>query len=223
LVFTTLLAINVSFLPAQTPPATTGDDDQRMFKVVPNYKTVNDSSAPVTAISAKDKFKLAGHYFDPFTFAYLFLQAGIEQETNAKPGYGQGLKGYGKRYGADLADGFTNEFFVTGVFPSLLHHDPRYIRLGEGHAWTRTGYALSRIVVTRTDAGGRFFNISEFAGNIASGAISTAYYPRDDRNVSGIFTRMSTQIAYDSLFNVLKEFYPDISKKLLKKHQTTKN
>ena len=189
-----------------------------MFKVVPNYKTVNDSTSPISAITAKDKFKLAGHYFDPFTFGYLTVIASIEQATNVKPGYGQGLKGYGKRYGADFADGFTNELFVTAVFPSLLHHDPRYIRKGEGHAWTRTGYALSRILITRTDTGGRAVNISEFAGNIASGAISTAYYPREDRNVGGIFTRMSTQIAYDSLFNVLKEFYPDISKKLFSKH-----
>ncbi|MEO8125622.1 MAG: hypothetical protein ABI822_00945 [Bryobacteraceae bacterium] len=190
-----------------------------MFKVVPNFKTVNDASN-LAPIGAKEKFKLVGHYFDPFTFGYLTLLAGIEQETNVKAGYGQGMKGYAKRYGADLADGFTNELFVTGVFPSLLHHDPRYIRMGEGSAWTRTGYALSRIVITRTDAGGHFFNVSEFAGNIASGAISTAYYPKDERDVGGIFTRMTTQIAYDSLFNVLKEFYPDISKKLLKKHHT---
>ena len=190
-----------------------------MFKVLPNYKTVNDPTAPISAITAKDKFKLAGHYFDPFTFAYLTVIAGTEQATEVKPGYGQGLKGYAKRYGADFTDGFTNELFVTGVFPALLHHDPRYIRKGEGNPWTRTGYALSRILITRTDAGGRAFNISEFAGNIASGAISTAYYPSDERNVSGIFARMSTQLGYDSLFNVMKEFYPDISKKLSRKHR----
>ena len=83
-----------------------------------------------------------------------------------------------------------------------------------------SGYALSRILITRTDSGGHFLNISEFAGNIASGAISTAYYPKEDRNVSGIFSRMTTQIGYDSLFNVFKEFYPDLSRKLLKKHRT---
>jgi hypothetical protein len=203
---------------AQTEPSETKVDDQRIFKVVPNYKTLNDPNAPVTPISAQEKFRLVGHYADPFTFGYLFLQAGIEQATNAKPGYGQGMQGYGKRYGADLADGFTNELFVVGVFPSLLHHDPRYIRKGEGGGLARAGYALSRIVITRTDAGGRSVNYSEFAGNIVSGAISTAYYPRDDRNLSGIFSRMSTQLGYDALFNVLKEFYPDLHHKLFKKH-----
>lgn len=227
-VFSALFAVNCNFLIAQIatvpPPADSAsqskaDEDQRMFKVLPNYKTVNDPSVPFIPITLKEKFRLVGHYFDPFTFAYLTGIAGIEQATDVKPGYGQGLRGYGKRYGADFTDGFTNELFVTGVFPALLHHDPRYIRKGTGSPWGRTGYALSRILITRTDAGGSAFNISEFAGNIASGAISTVYYPSDERNASGIFARTSTQLGYDSLFNVLKEFYPDISRKLSRKHR----
>jgi hypothetical protein len=188
--------------------------------VVPNYKTVNDPNAVLTPLSAGEKFKLVTHYFDPFTFAYLTAQAGLEQASNAKPGYGQGLQGYGKRYGADLADGFTNELFVVGVFPTLLRHDPRYIRKGQGGGLARTGYALSRILIARTDAGGHTLNVSEFAGNIVSGAISTAYYPQQDRNVSGIFSRMGVQLGYDSLFNVLKEFYPDLHNKLFKKQKS---
>lgn len=203
----------------QTPPLSgipAKDDDQRIFKVVPNYKTVNSHDGDLAPISAGDKFKLALHYFDPFTFGYTTLMAGIEQASNAKPGYGQGLKGYGKRYGADITDGLTNEMFVVGVFPSLLHQDPRYIRKGEGGGLARTEYALSRILIARTDSGGKNFNYPEVLGNMASGAISMAYYPSEDRNVGGIFTRMSFQIGYDALFNVLKEFYPDIHNKLFK-------
>ena len=144
--------------------------------------------------------------------------AGIEQATNAKPGYGQGLRGYGKRYGADITDGLTNEMFVVGVFPTLLHHDPRYIRKGEGGGLARTGYALSRILVARKDSGGQSFNYSEVFGNLSSGAISMAYYPRDERTVGGVFERASFQVGYDAMFNVLKEFYPDIHHKLFGKH-----
>ncbi len=189
-----------------------------MFGVLPNFKTLNDPSVEVRSISAGQKFKLVGHYFDPFTFGYLTIQAGIEQATDAKPGYGQGLQGYGKRYGADFADGFTNELFVAGVFPTLLHQDPRYIRKGQGGGWARTGYALSRILVTRNDSGRHGFNFSEVLGNLSSGAISTLYYPKEDRDISGVFSRMSFQIGYDAMFNVLKEFYPDLSRKLFKKH-----
>lgn len=184
-----------------------------MFKVLPNYKTINDPNQPVVALKPSEKFGLVKHYFDPFTFAFTAVTAGFEQVTNDKAGYGQGSLGYAKRYGADFTDGFTNELFVTAVFPVLLHEDPRYYRLGHGGAWKRTAYALSRILITHTDSGKQRFNTSEFLGNITSGALSMTYYPRDERGVSGVFTRMSVEIGYDSLFNVLKEFYPDLKRK----------
>jgi hypothetical protein len=193
-------------------------DDHRMFKVLPNYKTINDPEQQVPPLHVGEKFALVEHYFDPFTFVFTSITAGIEQSTNEKAGYGQGALGYAKRYGADFTDGLTNEVFVTGVFPSLLHEDPRYYRLGRGNAWKRTGYALSRILIARGDSGNNRINASEFLGNIASGAISMSYYPQNERSVSGVFTRMSVEIGYDSLFNVLKEFYPDLKRKFSHNH-----
>lgn len=195
-------------------------DDHRMFGVLPNFKTVNDPDQPITPIDTAEKFELVLHYFDPFTFGVYSIQAGIEQATGEKKSYGQGTFGYTKRYAADLTDALTNELFVVGVFPTLLHEDPRYFRLGRGSGWRRTAYALSRILVTRTDSGGQRFNCSEFLGNFASGSISQLYYPRDERGMSGIFTRMGVQISYDAAFNILKEFYPDLKRKFRKKVKT---
>jgi hypothetical protein len=184
-----------------------------MFKVLPNYKSINDPETPVPPLTTGEKFALVKHYFDPFTFVFTTITAGIEQATNEKEGYGQGAMGYAKRYGADFTDGFTNELFVTGVFPSLLHEDPRYYRLGHGSTFKRTAYALSRILIARGDSGNSRINASEFLGNITSGALSMTYYPQNERSVSGVFSRMSVEIGYDSLFNVLKEFYPDLKRK----------
>lgn len=188
-----------------------------MFGVLPNFKTVNDPNQPIESIGAGEKFHLVLHYFDPFTFAVSGAQAGIEQWTNGKAAYGQGMLGYAKRYGADFTDAFTNELFVVGVYPSLLHEDPRYFRLGKGSAMHRIGYALSRILVARTDSGGHRFNSSEFLGNFTSGCISQLYYPKDERGIGGILTRMSVQISYDAGFNILKEYYPDLKRKFHKK------
>jgi hypothetical protein len=199
-------------------PAIDAADDHRMFKVLPNYKAVNDPEQPFAPISAGEKFGLVQHYFDPFTFVFTSITAGIEQATNEKEGYGQGAMGYAKRYGADFTDGLTNELFVTGLFPTLMHEDPRYYRLGRGSALKRTAYALSRILITRGDTGAARFNSSEFLGNIASGAISMTYYPQSGRSVGGVFTRMGVEIGYDSLFNVLKEFYPDLKRKFSHNH-----
>jgi hypothetical protein len=201
-----------------TPAKPSDADDHRMFGVLPNFKTVNDPTQPVASIGPSEKFQLVLHYFDPFTFAITSVQAGIEQDTNAKKSYGQGALGYAKRFGADFTDAFTNELFVVGVYPSLLHEDPRYFRLGHGSGLRRTGYALSRILIARTDSGGHRFNCSEFLGNFTSGSISQLYYPQNERGIGGVFTRMSVQISYDALFNILKEFYPDLKRKLHRKN-----
>lgn len=204
---------------AQIAPGTSADadpdaaNDHRMFGVLPNYKTINDPSQPFEPISPAEKLALVRYYFDPFTFAFTSITASIEQATDEKAAYGQGVLGYWKRYGADFTDGFTNELFVTGVFPTLMHEDPRYYRLGRGSGWKRTAYALSRILVTRTDSGGERFNTSEFLGNFVSGALSITYYPQNEKNIGGVFTRMSVEIGYDSLFNIMKEFYPDLKRK----------
>lgn len=196
-----------------TPAIDDAANDHRIFGVLPNYKTVNDPGQPFEPLTVREKFALVKYYFDPFTFAFTSITASIEQATDEKTDYGQGVLGYWKRYGADFTDGFTNELFVTGVFPSLLHEDPRYYRLGRGSGWKRTAYALSRILVTRTDSGGSRFNSSEFLGNFVSGALSTTYYPPNERNMGGVLTRMSVEIGYDSLFNLMKEFYPDLKRK----------
>ena len=203
--------------PSITPASGDAADDHRMFKVLPNYKTVNDPSQPVAAISTGDKFKLVLHYFDPFTYGFTAIQASIQQATNSPSGYGQGATGYAKRYGADFTDAFTNEFFTVGVFPTLFREDPRYFRKGTGGGLKRTAYAISRIFVTRTDAGTQRYNFSEICGNLASGSISNLYYPRGDRRVADIFTRTGFQMGYDSMFNVLKEFYPDLKRKFRRK------
>jgi hypothetical protein len=194
------------------------DEDQRIFGVVPNYKTVNDPGQPVSAISTKQKFQLVLHYFDPFTYGFTALQAGLQQASNSPKEYGQGMIGYSKRYGANFTDAFTNELFTVGVYPALLHEDPRYFRLGSGGALRRTGHAIGAVLIARSDAGSHHPNYSEFLGNFTSGAISTLYYPQSERAFSDVATRAAFQIGYDALFNILKEYYPDIKRRLRKNH-----
>ena len=77
---------------------------------------------------------------------------------------------------------------------------------------------MSRIFVTRTDSGGEQFNYSEIVGSALSAGISTySYHPRGDRNVSNAFSVWGTQVGYDTITIVVKEFWPDIRRKLQKK------
>jgi hypothetical protein len=192
--------------------------DDRMFYVMPNYLTV-DSEAEAKPVSWKEKFSMAAKgSFDPYEFTLVGVVAGIHQAADNDPGFGQGFKGYAKRYGAAFADQVDGNIMVGGVFPTILKVDPRYFRLGKGSFGHRLGYALDRILIARKDSGGHVFNISEFAGNAVAIGISNAYYPAADRNFSGNFSDWTTQMGLDAFGNTLKEFWPDIHQYLQQSH-----
>jgi hypothetical protein len=187
-----------------------------LFALIPNNKSVQPGEHP-GPMSPGEKFKLTRDYLSPFTLVLVALDAGFDQAIDAKPGYGQGWDGYGKRYGADFANGLTHTLFVTGVFPSLLRQDSRYYRKGEGSFGSRAVYSATRVLITKQDSGASSFNYSEILGSATSAGIADAYYPEVDRTVSGFFIRAGWQIAVESGLNVLREFRPDITKKVFKR------
>jgi hypothetical protein len=205
-----------------TSPRTVRDDsvnpkNDRIFMVIPNYTTV-EKPTDFTPLTAKQKFKLgAEDAFDPYSFPLAAIVAGIAQANNDDPSWGQGLKGYGKRYAAGYADTVSGSFMTTGVFPSLLREDPRYFRKGTGGFWKRSGYAVERLFVIRTDSGGSTFNFSEFGGNAVAGAISLMYHSPEDRNFSNFLSDFGTQVSIDFVANQLKEFWPDMRHKIFKR------
>lgn len=187
-----------------------------MFYVMPNYLTVNGQVPPV---SWKEKFSMAAKgSFDPYEFTIIGIVAGIRQAEDSDPAFGQGMKGYAKRYGAAFADQVDGNIMVGGVYPTVLKIDPRYFRLGTGTFGHRFGYAISRIFVARKDSGSNIFNIPEFAGNATAIAISNVYYPAADRTVSGNLNNWGTQMGLDAFGNELKEFWPDVHHYLQRRH-----
>lgn len=191
--------------------------NDRIFWTLPNYLTV-ENATNVPSISAGEKFRLTSKdSFDPVEIPYIGLVAGIGQADNSEPSYGQGAKGYGKRYATAFADNTTGNFMTEAIFPSMLHQDPRYFQLAKGGFWRRAGYALSRLLVTRTDSGRSQFNYSEIAGNAVASGIAAAYHPRQDRTFSNTMSIWGTDIMWDGLANEMKEFWPDIHRWVQKK------
>jgi hypothetical protein len=204
--------------PAPKVDAAPKADDKHILGVVPNYATVNDPSQHFQSIPVKEKFKLATQdVFDPFSFVITGIYAGAAQWGNDYAGYGQGAQGYAKRYGAAFADGAIGNYMTEAIFPTMLHQDPRYFRLGTGSGWKRVGYALSRIVVTRSDQGTWQFNTSELAGNAVAAALANLYYPAQNRSSGDTFEKFGLNVVSDAGFNVLKEFWPDMRRKILHK------
>jgi hypothetical protein len=202
------------------PPSQTASDagsKDRLFFALPNFLTL-ENSAHVPPMTAAQKYKVAVRSsFDYVQFPWYAALAGISQAQNSEPGYGQGAEGYAKRFGAAFADGTIENFMVNAVVPSVLHTDPRYYQLGKGGFMRRTGYALSRLFITRTDSGHNTFNFGEIGGSAAAAAISTySYHPEADKTLSNTASVWGTQVGYDAIRIVLNEFWPDIRRKFHK-------
>ncbi|MGB5153779.1 MAG: hypothetical protein WBN74_09045, partial [Candidatus Sulfotelmatobacter sp.] len=192
--------------------------DDRMFYVMPNYLTV-DSQSQAKPISWKEKFAISAKgSFDPYEFTVVGIVAGIRQAEDSSPAFGQGMKGYAKRYGAAFADQVDGNIMVGGLYPTILKIDPRYFQLGKGSFVSRFGYAIDRIFIARRDSGASMFNVPEFAGNATAIAISNFYYPAADRSWSSSLSDWGTQMGLDAFGNELKEFWPDIHGYLQKRH-----
>ena len=195
----------------------TGTSNDRLFYALPNFLTVETHNVP--PLTAGQKFKVVTRgSFDFIQIPWYGFLAGISQAQNSESGYGQGAAGYGKRFAAYFADGTIENYFTGAVLPTVLHQDPRFYQLGKGGFWHRTGYAISRIFLTRSDSGAGQFNYSEIVGSALSAGISTySYHPRDDRNFPNTASVWATQVGYDTITLAVKEFWPDIRRKLRNK------
>jgi hypothetical protein len=189
---------------------------KRMFGLLPNYRTA-DRSQEGTTITARRKMYIASK--DSFDYPMVGLAAvlaGLNQVADQQPSFGQGVKGYSHRLWTNYADQSIGNLFTEGMFPAMLHEDPRYFRRATGNTWYRAWYAASRVFLTHKDGGGSRFNYSEWLGNASAVAISNAYYP-DNRNFSDNSIKLLQQVGTDAASQVLKEFWPDIKRKLFHK------
>ncbi len=206
-------ANSASNTPGTPNTAVSQPPDKHMFGILPNYRTADPTQA-FRALSPLEKFTIAEHdSFDPPGYFIAGWYTMIYQLQNPNPEFGQGMKGYAHRYATTYADQMAGNIMTEGAMPSLLHEDPRYFRRGYGSVPVRVAWALSRILVTRTDRDKYRFNYSEFLGNAVSASIANAYYPRN-RTPGDNVQRLEVQLMSDSISNCLKEFWPDIKKAL---------
>ncbi len=196
------------------PPET-----KRLFGIIPNFRT-SPSLQNYEPLTAKQKFTIASQdALDRGTVVLAAAFAGESQLTKAEPSFGQGVAGYARYFGTSYAGFFIGDYMTEGVFPTLLHQDPRYFRKGTGSSLSRLGYACGQIFWTHQDSGGSTFNYSEVVGNSTAVAISTAYYP-DQRDARDAVSNLGQQLGVDMASNILKEFWPDIVRAMPHKHKS---
>lgn len=221
-----MISITPAGLAAQLPdaptaqPATSNRDTQqtnqkqqtkRILGVIPNFRAVSaDTTLPPQSV--REKFVTATQ--DSFDYSSIFIPAalaGYSLGTNATPELGHGAAGYGRYFWRAGVDQTSENYMVEFVVPAIARQDTRYYTLGHGGFFKRTGYALSRAVITRSDDAKEEFNVSEVVGAGAAAGLSTTYYPASQRDFSSVGKEWGLDIGIDGLSFVAKEFWPDIN------------
>lgn len=189
----------------------TAQQTKRILWVIPNYRAVS-SNTYLPPLSFKEKLWLATQdSFDYSAFIWVGMVAGVAMASDSQPSFGQGAAGYGIYYAHNFADNTIENYLVEAIVPAAIKEDPRYYTLGHGGFLKRTGYSLSRLLVTRTDGGNATFNFSEVVGAGAAAGIGNLYYPNENEWVK-TYQRWGSQILQDGISNVAKEFRPDINR-----------
>ncbi|MGE5204444.1 MAG: hypothetical protein ACM3PW_02445 [Chlamydiota bacterium] len=176
-----------------------------------------------TPLTPHQKFHIfVQQTYSIYTVANTAFDAGWAQMTDDWPAYGQGMEGYGKRYGALLANHEAGAFFENFLFPTLLRQDPRYFRKGDGHSlFARVPYAASRVLVTQSDSGHSTFNGSLLLGLLFVDGLTNAYYPRPERSFGDTMTRFGGSVLSSAETNLLREFMPDMMR-IFHRHEPEK-
>jgi hypothetical protein len=180
------------------------EETQRVLGIIPNFYVVYEPD-PVP-LTAKLKFRLALKVAsDPITATGIAFLSAVQQAGDT-PDYGQGAQGFGKRYGANSADGFSDIMIGGAILPSLLHQDPRYFYQGTGTKKSRVAHAMAHPFVCKGDNGKWQPNYSSLGGDLASSGISNLYYPQSNRGTGLVFVNFGISTAERVATSLAQEF-----------------
>lgn len=193
-----------------------GKQTSRILWVVPNFAAVS-AGTQLPPLTTREKFKLGTvDSVDYSSFVWAGLVAAQSMALKAYPELHGGAAGYGRYYWRAFADQASGAFFTEAIVPTMTHEDPRYYTRGHGGFFRRSVYALSRVVITKTDSGGKTFNLSETLGNGMEAGLSNFYYPPEERGFSKTAQNWGTQLEAAALNNIAKEFWPDFRRHVLR-------
>jgi hypothetical protein len=204
--------------PVQPEIPVSKQQPKRILGIMPNYRAVSAGAIPPPP-TPKEAFKIATqNSFDYSSFIFVGITSLMAEGTDAHPQLGKGVRGFGRYYWRGLVDKTDGNYLVIFALPTILHQDERYYAMGEGGFWKRGIYAASRILITPDYHGHNSFNASEVFGRGAAQAISTTYYPSQDRTAGAIAVKYGWAMGRDALSNVFREFWPDIATYVLHRH-----
>jgi hypothetical protein len=173
--------------------------------------------APLTA-GEKIEHSFRAAFLGPTPYLTSIFSAGLTQLREDRLPHKDGgdeVADWGSRAARSFATRTTTTLFASGFYPALFKQDPRYEPSQSKRFGRRTLHAVSRVFVTRDDAGNLEPNYSRFAGVMTASALANIWEhstPGHDRiGTDATLRRFASLLATNALGNVIfKEFGPNI-------------
>jgi hypothetical protein len=184
----------------------------------PTTAPVTEKSHKASPFTVKDHFRFyQATTFSAFAFAGPVTGAALSQWiTGNPPEWGQGFPGYGRR----LLSGYSRQVIANTVALGVsfaAHEDSRHYPTGEHAVWKRGLYAAGQVVVSHNASGHLMPAYSRIIGVYAAGFASNAWSPAPYSNVHSALFRGSTALASAIVWQEIREFWPEASRKLRRK------
>jgi hypothetical protein len=86
--------------------------------------------------------------------------------------------------------------------------------LGRGSGQRRLLHAVSHTLVAHRDDGKHLFNFAEWMGTASAVALGNTYHPGKEQGFASRARQVGYSVVTDMGFDILREFWPEIARKL---------
>jgi len=205
--------------PRPSPQQPVADSEKGQLAVNPITGLVSSPASNFRPLTGKERLKLywkqnyfsVGAYFGP-AFSALVL----DQATDSPPQWGDGFAGFGRRLASRTGSAIL-QGTVQAPLAVILHEDVRYISSKDHGGKRRLWHAVAYSFLTFDDRGHPTPNIANLAGYYASTAISTVWTPGKYSVARYTLGHGTEQIGLSVPVNLLQEFWPEITHKILRR------
>jgi hypothetical protein len=148
---------------------------------------------------------------------YSTVPSAVVQQLHDWPDeWGNKRAGFEKRIGSLYAQFLVGSLIEDGV-KAIHAEDTRYVRMGSGNFFRRTGHVIARAFVASKPGGGNTPAYSLLANSYGSWAIATLWSPRELRTPASIAEWGTAGMGATVSSNLIREFWPDLKAVFRKK------
>jgi hypothetical protein len=168
----------------------------------------------VEPLTPRDKVNRAlRNTFSPRALANRAVVAGWNQLWDDPEEWSGDLTGYGQRFGTRMGRLAVRQGvqLSTDIAFGL---DPRYDRCDCSTFKSRTAHAWKRVVVGRRDNGREMIGVSTLAGAYVPPLITDRWLPDSENTLRRKWSSGTQFLVLRGATNMLREFWPEISRKL---------